>query len=185
MVNAARRSDAPTAIDQAFQLAYRAAYRLMRVYWFVFRPSSHGALVTLWHEGELLLVRNSYVRYHSLPGGYVRRGETGREAAVRELAEEVGVRASADSLVPVYDQTNEWEGRRDWVEIFSLDVTERPRIRVDHREVIQAIWVSAEQALSLDLFPPARAVVQQRIAEGAIDRGQSDGPADRDDEPTH
>ena len=64
----------------AFQFAYVCAYRLMRTYWRMRRPTTHGALVTLWHDDKLLLVRNSYVPYYSLPGGYVGKGESGRAA---------------------------------------------------------------------------------------------------------
>src|SRR5690349_20011904 len=85
--------DRPTLVDRTFQLAYKGAYQLMRTYWRVRRPTTHGALVELWHEGELLLVRNSYVGYYTLPGGYIHSGETSRDAAVRELSEEIGLRA--------------------------------------------------------------------------------------------
>ena len=60
-------------LDRSFQVAYKVAYRMMRLYWGVRRPATHGALVTLWNEGELLLIQNSYVNYRSLPGGYVGR----------------------------------------------------------------------------------------------------------------
>ncbi|HEY8946920.1 MAG TPA: NUDIX hydrolase, partial [Polyangiaceae bacterium] len=139
--------DRPTWLDRSFQLAYVAAYRMMRVYWAVRKPNTHGALVLLWHEGEVLLVRNSYVRYHSLPGGYVRKHETSRQAALRELAEEIGVIARAEQLEPLLDEKNDWEGKRDHVEIFALEVSERPVVRVDRREVVEASWHSPEAAL--------------------------------------
>ena len=156
-------SDAtPTFIDRAFQRAYVVAYRMMCVYWRVRRPKTHGALVALFHEGELLLVRNSYVDYYSLPGGYVQKRETSREAAVRELAEEVGVTVRVDELVPGLEETNEWHGKRDWVEIFVLELEgERPHVRVDNREVIAAEWFSTERALALDLFPPIRRLLER------------------------
>lgn len=157
---------APTTVDRAFQLAYRCAYQLMRAYWGVRRPSTHGALVVLWNRGELLLVRNSYVRYYSLPGGYVRKSETGREAAVRELREEVNVIASPDSLKLALDHSHEWEGKHDRVEIFTLELEARPEIRVDQREVISAQWFLPERALELDLFPPLRKVLEARLKGG-------------------
>ncbi len=57
-------------------------------------------------EDELLLIQRhddsgAAAGRMSLPGGFVRPGETPRDAAVRELFEETGVRVSADSLVPV------------------------------------------------------------------------------------
>src|SRR6185369_16200092 len=77
-----------TMIDFLYRSAYRTAYRMMRLYWSMAHPATHGALLAIWNEGEILLVRNSYVPYYSLPGGYVHRDETGRQAAARELFEE-------------------------------------------------------------------------------------------------
>jgi 8-oxo-dGTP diphosphatase len=149
----------PTVIDRGIQLGYVCAYRLMRVYWKLTHPSTHGALVTLWNGGEVLLVRNSYVPYYSAPGGYVHHGETSRDAAIRELKEETGFPASADQLKLVYDEVRDWEGKKDHVEIFSIEVPERPRIQVDNREVIEASWFTKERALGLNLFPPLREVI--------------------------
>jgi 8-oxo-dGTP pyrophosphatase MutT (NUDIX family) len=153
----------PSTVDRAFRLAYRVAYKVMRTYWGLRRPTTHGALITLWNRGEVLLVRNSYVRYYSAPGGYVRRSESGREAAVRELREEVGVSASPESLELALEETHEWEGKHDHVEIFSLEVPQRPILRVDGREVVTADWFTPARALELDLFPPLRRVVQARL----------------------
>jgi 8-oxo-dGTP diphosphatase len=156
------RSD-PTLVDRGFQLAYVCAYRAMRAYWMVRHPTTHGSLVALWNAGEVLLVRNSYVPYYSLPGGYLRRGETAREAAVRELREEVGISTTADQLVPLLDRTHEWEGKHDHVEIFALEVASRPTIEVDHREVVAASWWTPTRALTLELFPPLRSVLEKRV----------------------
>lgn len=155
----------PTIVDRSFQLAYKVAYRMMRVYWGVRRPATHGALVTLWHQGQVLLVQNSYVSYRSLPGGYVGRYETGPEAAVRELREEIGIKATTEQLVKVFDEVKDWEGKRDHVEIFALELDRRPEIKIDHREVVSAEWYSPEQALELNLFPPIRTILDRRIRE--------------------
>lgn len=150
-------------IDLLYRTLYRLAYRLMRIYWAVFRPRTHGALVALWHGGEILLVHNSYTSYHSLPGGYVRRGETGREAARRELEEEVGIRVALSTLLPVLDRESAWEGKRDRVEVFELDASERPVFEVDHREVVEARFYPPARALELDLFPAVRQAIEQRV----------------------
>jgi len=151
-------------IDRLYRVAYRGAYQMMRVYWAVLKPQVHGALVAIWHDGEILLVRNSYVRYYSLPGGYVHRGETGRDAAIRELLEETGIRAAPSDLRMALDHQHEWEGKREHVEIFELDIPDRPHVEVDNREVIEAKFFSPKKALELELFEPLRRVIEQRLA---------------------
>jgi 8-oxo-dGTP pyrophosphatase MutT (NUDIX family) len=140
---------------------------MMRVYWGVLHPQTHGALVAIWHQGKVLLVRNSYVRYYSLPGGYVHPRETGREAALRELLEETGIRADPSALRLALDEQHEWEGKREHIEIFELDVAEPSPVKVDNREVVQAEFFAPEKALELDLFPALRRVIEQRVAQGA------------------
>src|SRR5580692_1904375 len=111
----------PTLVDRGFQVAYTGAYRMMRMYWRLRHPVTHGALVAMWNGGELLLVRNSYVPYYCLPGGYVRPGESGRDAAIRELREEVRVSAEVDELKLAHEERHEWEGKKDHVMIYALD----------------------------------------------------------------
>ena len=166
---APQASGPPSLLDRTVQLAYVCAYQLMRTYWRVRQPTTHGALVMIWHDDKLLLVRNSYVGYYSLPGGYVHSGESSRDAAVRELREEVGLRARADELELALDTTHRWEGKHDHVELFSLHVQQRPEIKVDNREVIEASWVTPERALQLNLFPPIRTVLENRARK----RGQA------------
>jgi 8-oxo-dGTP diphosphatase len=161
-MNAKRHRSGPTLLDRGYQVAYVCAYRAMRLYWEIAHPTTAGALAMLWNQGELLLIRNSYVPYFSLPGGYIRRGEAPERAVVRELAEEVGVTANQSDLTLVFDGTHPWEGKNDHVRIFSLDVAVRPDVQVDHREVIEASWWSPERALALTLFPPLRTVLQER-----------------------
>jgi 8-oxo-dGTP diphosphatase len=152
-------------IDRLYQLAYTGAYQLMRVYWSVRHPDTHGALVAVWHEGKILLVKNSYLKYWSLPGGYVRAHETAKQAAVRELLEEVGISVDEERLQPAVDVSHEWEGKRDHVEIFSVDVSEAPRVAIDNREVIDARVFVPEDALRLDLFPPIRKHIEDVLAK--------------------
>ncbi len=157
----------PTVLDRGFQVAYACAYQLMRTYWRMRRPTTHGALVALWNQGEVLIVRNSYVPYYSLPGGYVQSAEASREAAIRELREEIGLAVAPDALTLAVDVTHEWEGKHDHVEIFTLDIPSRPDIHIDHREVIEASWVSPEAALQRNLFPPLRRAIEERVGAKA------------------
>jgi 8-oxo-dGTP diphosphatase len=154
----------PSFVDFAFQLAYVGAYKLARAYWRVRRPLTHGALVTLWCHGQVLLVRNSYVPYYSAPGGYLHRHELARHAAVRELREEVGIIASPDDLSQVLELTHDWDGRRDHVVIFSLELAERPIVQVDYREVVEAFWFEPEQVARCDVFPPLKRAIAEQVS---------------------
>ena len=68
---------------------YRLAAWLYESYRLVAKPHAQGALVALWHRGQVLLVEASFRRELSLPGGWINRAETARMAAQRELAEEL------------------------------------------------------------------------------------------------
>jgi 8-oxo-dGTP diphosphatase len=150
-------------IDAMFRAAYRCAYQLMRAYWKLLKPTTHGALVAIWVNHRILLVRNSYVRYFSLPGGYVKGTESGTDAAIRELREEVGLTVSASDLKPSLDESHEWEGKSERLQIFQLDLDVEPKIEVDNREVVAAAFYEPTVALELELFPPLRRHIEQNL----------------------
>ncbi|HEY0715608.1 MAG TPA: NUDIX hydrolase [Polyangia bacterium] len=154
-------------MDWGFRVAYRCAYQMLRLYWRLARPHTHGALVTIWCEERVLLVQNSYLPCWSLPGGSVRARESARQAAVRELREEIGLAINEEVLVPVLDVVHEWEGKFDHVEIFALALTSPPVVSVDNREVVEARFFAPAEALQLPLFPPLRTAISQRAGLAA------------------
>lgn len=157
------RFDSPRFVDRVVQVCYFIAYRAMRLYWRMRHPSTKGALVAIWSGGQVLLVRNSYLPYYSAPGGYVRPQENAREAALRELLEEVGMSARAEDLELALDVTHEWEGKRDHVQIFNLKVADRPVVRIDHREVVEAGWFAPGDVHGLDVFPPLKRAIESSL----------------------
>lgn len=154
-------------LDPVYRTAYRCAYKMMRMYWSVRNPLTHGALVAIWHDGRIVTVRNSYVPYVTLPGGYVAKGESFRDAALRELREELGLRVNPNDLTLALDVTHDWEGKHDHVQIFELVVDDPPQLHVDNREVIASDLLTPEQALKLQLFPPLRTHIEQKLAQKA------------------
>lgn len=122
--------------------AYRVGYVLARAWWRIRRPSHRGALVAIWAAGRLLLVRQSYQRLPAFPGGGVHDGEAPRDAARRELAEELGLRVAPDDLVPVCVARERWDGRRDTVAFFELHLAAEPALRLDRREIVSAAFVA-------------------------------------------
>jgi 8-oxo-dGTP diphosphatase len=151
-----------TIVDAAFRGAFRVAHRVLRTWWMIRRPRTHGALVAMWNEGRVLLVKNSYRREYTFPGGYVRPGESAIEAAMRELVEEVGVEISSSALKEVYDGVENYENRRDRVTIVEVEVQRPPEIAVDRREVVWAEFTPPDDVLALPIVPHLRRYLNAR-----------------------
>src|SRR5690606_25438762 len=65
------------------------------------RPLVAAGALFLDDAGRVLLVRPTYKPGWDIPGGYVERGETPREACQREISEELGLRVVVGHLLTV------------------------------------------------------------------------------------
>ena len=150
----------PRLRDRAWWLGYRAAYFGMRLWWRLHPAAHRGALVALHVDGKLLLIRNSYRRGWTLPGGGVDAGETTPQAAMRELREELGLDVAIEGTPTVI--RGFWEVRSDTVDIFDLHLPARPDLRLDYREVVEARFVDPGELGSMVLTGPAAAYAALR-----------------------
>jgi 8-oxo-dGTP pyrophosphatase MutT (NUDIX family) len=151
-------------VDLGFRTAYRVAHRMLRSYWAIRKPHTQGALVAVWHDGEILVVKNSYRREFTLPGGYVRSGESDEEAGARELLEEVGIEVPVERISLAYHAVKSFEHRDDDVTIVETEVDVRPTITVDNREVVWAGFRSPGAALALPVVPHLREYLEGKRA---------------------
>ncbi len=158
-----------TPIDRLFQLGYILAYRLLVIWWFFTHPSTEGAICAVWHRGRVLLVRSPYRPYFSFPGGFVNRGETGVQAAARELGEEVGISLPPDRLTFVRRTEEHRERRLERTQIFEIELASEPDVKIDHREIIAAAFRLPSEALALDLLPPVRNYIVDKIKPANIE----------------
>ena len=130
-------------------------YRLIR------RPHTYGALVAIWHNNQVLMVQTSYRRGYGLPGGGLQPGESARDAAVRELNEELGLAIESSWLQEPWTITEQQRGGRNTVTIFSLPWTQisttpdtetaLPDLQIDQLEIISTAWMSRDEALKQHL----------------------------------
>ena len=110
----------------------------------------------IWSGEKVLLVRTSYQSVWMAPGGGVKQGEPPVNAAIREVAEELGLQLGIDDLRLVLVVEHEWNNRHDKVHLFETRLSHRPAIRIDNREIIDAQFVTLAEACSFDLAPHLR-----------------------------
>jgi ADP-ribose pyrophosphatase YjhB (NUDIX family) len=150
--------------DALVRAAYRAAYWGARCWWFVRRPRTRGAAVAIWSGGRVLLVKTSYRKNYSLPGGFVNRHERPEDAAVRELHEEINMRVDASRLKRAYEGTVRVEHHDDTLTIWEVEIEPQPDVRANGRELVWVGWKSAEEAASLPLLRHVRDYLSARAS---------------------
>lgn len=137
------------------RVAYRVAHRGLRVYWFVFRPTTDGTKCLLTHGDLVLLVRHTYgLGEWDLPGGTVQRREPPIDTARREMREELGV------------TINEWTplGRIDGTVHHHPNRLHCFRAEIDHAELtVDAGEIARTGWFARDALPPDTGLYARRI----------------------
>ena len=133
-------------------------HRLLRLYWRVRRPRSFGAhSVALTPQGAIILVKLRYAGGWRLPGGGRKAREDPREAALRELREEIGMTShGAVRLAAELEETVSF--KQDLASIFIVrDVRYRPRWSFE----VEQVREYRPDSLPQDLAPAARRWLQK------------------------
>jgi 8-oxo-dGTP pyrophosphatase MutT (NUDIX family) len=125
--------------DGAARCVFKYGYKAMKVVWRFYKPCHKGVGVLIRHDNQVLAVRHSYRPGYTIPGGGMNRGEIPRQTAVRELAEELSITANPDHLIYKRHVHN--------THVFELRLDQRPDIRIDNREIIEACFLSPEEAM--------------------------------------
>ena len=117
---------------------YRVAHRLLRVYWFVIRPTTDGAKCLLTRGDRILLVRHTYGRSEwDLPGGMVARDEPPLTTARREMREELGI--TIDDWVSLGKLKARVHHHPNWLHCFHAELP-AGEIAVDPGEIDATGW---------------------------------------------
>jgi 8-oxo-dGTP pyrophosphatase MutT (NUDIX family) len=149
-------------LNAAFRFAFRCAHLMLRTWWFVRRPETHGSLVALWCDGKILLLQTTYRRQYSLPGGYVRFYETPLQTARRELHEETGVALEPSAFRHAWHGTKNFEFRRDTLDIWDVDIDKPMELHANGREIGWLGWKTPAEARGLSLLPHMYDYLSQR-----------------------
>ena len=124
-----------------------------------------------WLGGRLLLVRRCDSGTWELPGGRVDVGETAVDAAVRETAEETGVRVLVTGFAGLFSdpglvvRSPDGEVRQQFALLFrarSLGGVPRG----DLHETSEAAWVAPRDLPGLPMQPAARIWIDEALAVG-------------------
>ena len=110
-----------------------------------------ASLVVLWCGDECLMVFNRYRQAWELPGGMLDPGESAREAAIRELAEESGQRADSLDLAGVAKIRVAPDNRLEYLAIYRGEL-ESPQPFTPNDEMSAATWWNPTEPLTA-LFP--------------------------------
>ncbi len=101
-------------------------------------PTHLGSNAVITCNGKLLLEKRRDSDSWGLPGGGVKKTETGREAIAREIYEELGLRIPKDRFkkLQVYGEPGRIAAYRDgsvWqmvIVVYGLELTDEPTLRI-------------------------------------------------------
>jgi 8-oxo-dGTP pyrophosphatase MutT (NUDIX family) len=135
--------------------------------------SAGGAVV---HEQDVIVVvpvkrDASRRRVLALPKGHLDQGENDEAAAVREVAEETGVKAELIEKLGDVEYTYERRGRRRAKRVAFYLFEYRSGSLEDHdHEIEVARWMPLEQAAEELTYPGEREIVRRAISRLSPDR---------------
>lgn len=122
-------------------------------------------------DGRVLLVRHTYGAAKDrilLPGGYVQEGELPTAAAEREIFEETGVCAHADSLLAMQFKDDQW------CAVFRMEYVEG-KPRSDGHENSEVLLLPPEEAVARpDITNMSRAILKAYLKDGGEGLWRSD-----------
>ena len=141
---------------------FRVGYFALQLWWLIRRPHTAGVKVVVRRGDDVLLVRHTYGRRSEwdLPGGFLNEDEDPQDAALREIGEELGLRAERPVALGVTVLRS--AGRRDTRHGFAADADPGATgLDVDGGEIAQARWFAH------DALPPATSDYTRRMVARA------------------
>lgn len=110
-------------------------------------------------DGEIMLVKHTYVTGWHLPGGGVDKGESCNEAAIREMVEETGLEPKTPpQLFNIYFNTI--ASKRDHVALYRCETEQNSAAKIPDKEIAEARFFSLNE-----LPKDVSAGTRRRLAE--------------------
>lgn len=123
-----------------------------------------GARIILLHQGQILLVKHTYLPHWYLPGGGIDTGESPLEALKRELSEEIGVTLSQTPETFGFYFSRR-ERRNDYIIIYKAEVaSDAFAVPTGDIEIEQVGWFPLH-ALPETTSPSTRLRIQELLGQ--------------------
>ena len=139
----------PAFFRRLLGVAARATHAVLKAFWFVRRPKTFGAhAVALTRGKRLVLVKLRYASGWRLPGGGRGAHEDPRDAALRELREEIGL-TSHGAVQLACELEESVDFKRDTASVVIVrDVDYRPQWSWEVEQVTESALDSLPSGLS-------------------------------------
>lgn len=110
-----------------------------------------GIKAVVIRKGEILLLKNTYQYYWSLPGGYLNSGESLKKSIEREIKEEIGINVKMERIIKI-----ETRAKKPLVDIVVLCKYISGKIIVDNQEVEEAAFFKINELPNPEGMPKSQ-----------------------------
>lgn len=118
-------------------------------------------------KGEILVVKSyKWKDMYSIPGGHVEFGESIENAVKREVKEEIGLDVDLEKILFVLEAINPKEYHKKGKHFIFLECvckSKSSQIRLDNREMQDAMWIKPKKALNLKLTSHTRKFILEYL----------------------
>lgn len=121
-----------------------------------------ASLVVVRFEVAVLMLFNDWRQQWELPGGMREPGETARQAAVRELAEETGISSVDLDFIAVAEVDLRRPNRQEYTAIYRTDLQDVPQLVVNE-EASAFLWWDPQSSVTGQMNPIDAEMVRRTI----------------------
>lgn len=121
-----------------------------------------ASLIVVRFGDSVLMLFNGWRQQWELPGGMREPGETARQVAVRELAEETGIGSVDLDFVAVVEVDLRRPSRREYVAIYRTDLQVAPQLVVND-EALAFLWWDPQSSATEQMNPIDAEIARRTI----------------------